>query len=85
MRLLNVKDFTLTRFNDERAVPEYAMLSHTWGDDEVTFRDLIELSLKQLILKKSFQKVKRCCTKALEWGIEWVWIDTCCTIQTHHR
>ncbi len=81
MRLLNAKNFTLTNFNDERIVPEYAILSHTWGDDEVTFRDLAELSREQLALKKGYQKVEKCCAKALAWGLEWVWMDTCCIDQ----
>jgi hypothetical protein len=82
MRLLNAKDFTLTYFNDERTFPEYAILSHTWGDDEVTFRDLAELSREQLLLKRAYEKVEKCCTKALECGLEWVWMDTCCIDQT---
>jgi hypothetical protein len=82
MRLLNAKDFTLTYFNDERTVPEYAILSHTWSDDEVTFRDLAELSREKLVLRRAYEKVQKTCTKALEWGLEWVWMDTCCIDQT---
>jgi hypothetical protein len=82
MRLLNAKDFTLRYFNNERAVPEYAILSHTWTDDEVTFRDLAELSREQLIRKRAYQKIENCCTMAIEWGLEWVWMDTCCIDQT---
>jgi hypothetical protein len=43
MRLLernNTGDFRLTRnFHDDK-VPPYAILSHTWGDEEVLFQDL---------------------------------------------
>ncbi|KAK0111190.1 hypothetical protein ONS95_001566 [Cadophora gregata] len=81
MRLLNATSFTLTNFNDERTVPEYAILSHTWGDNEVRFKDLAELSREQLATKKAYKKVETCCTKALECGLEWVWIDTCCIDQ----
>lgn len=81
MRLLNAKDFTLASFSDEHNIPEYAILSHTWGDDEVTFRDLAELTHEQLVLKKAYTKVRQCCAKAFEWGLEWVWIDTCCIDQ----
>jgi hypothetical protein len=82
MRLLNTKNFQLTTFNDEKIIPEYAILSHTWGENEVTFRDLAELSPKQLTLKRGYDKVEKCCTKALEWGLEWVWMDTCCIDQS---
>jgi hypothetical protein len=74
MRLLNAKDLTLTSFNDERNVPEYAILSHTWGDDEVTFKDLAELTREQLFQKRAYEKVVRCCAKVLEWGLEWLWV-----------
>lgn len=39
MRLLNA---TTYRFHEYvgRDVPEYAVLSHTWGEGEVTFHDM---------------------------------------------
>jgi hypothetical protein len=82
MRLLNAETFTRADFNNESTVPDYAILSHTWGDDEVTFRDLAELPHEQLVSKRAWRKVERCCTKAREWGLKWVWIDTCCIDQT---
>jgi uncharacterized protein YerC len=82
MRLLNAKTFTRADFNNESTIPDYAILSHTWGDDEVTFRDLAELPHEQLVLKRAWEKVEKCCAKALEWDLEWVWIDTCCIDQT---
>ena len=38
MRLLNIKTFQLETFYSD--VPDYAALSHTWGNEEVTFQDL---------------------------------------------
>ena len=77
MRLLNARTRQLESFNDERKIPEYAILSHTWGKDEVTFRDFAELSPEQLILKEGYDKVAKCCAKSLEYdGLEWVWMDT---------
>jgi hypothetical protein len=40
MRLLDTKTLELKTFLDERNVPKYAILSHTWGEEEVTFEDL---------------------------------------------
>src|SRR6266480_5151756 len=83
MRLLNARTRQLESFNDERKIPEYAILSHTWGKDEVTFRDFAELSPEQLILKEGYDKVAKCCAKSLEYdGLEWVWMDTCCIDQS---
>jgi len=43
MRLLQCNDdgeFSLTQFFDN--IPRYAILSHTWGPQEVTFGDMID-------------------------------------------
>lgn len=81
MRLLNAHDLTLAYFNDERHVPDYAILSHTWSNDEVSLKDITELSPDQLIKKRGYEKVKTSCSKALEWGLKWIWIDTLCIDQ----
>jgi hypothetical protein len=46
MRLLqrnNAGQFSLTEDLNDVSIPEYAILSHTWGADveEVTFKDII--------------------------------------------
>jgi hypothetical protein len=44
MRLLqynNDGDFSLTEFF-ESDIPRYAILSHRWGAEEVTFKDLMD-------------------------------------------
>jgi hypothetical protein len=78
MRLLNANTFTTIDFINEDIAPDYAILSYTWGDDEVTFKDLAKLSREQLVSKRAWEKVEKCYTKAMDWGLEWVWIDTCC-------
>ncbi|KAL5325008.1 hypothetical protein ACEPPN_006130 [Leptodophora sp. 'Broadleaf-Isolate-01'] len=48
MRLLqynNDGDFSLTEFF-ESGIPNYAILSHRWGAEEVTFKDLINCTSK---------------------------------------
>lgn len=39
MRLINAKTKILAEFL-ESATPRYAILSHTWGDGEVSFQDM---------------------------------------------
>ncbi|KAF3009949.1 hypothetical protein E8E13_011137 [Curvularia kusanoi] len=40
MRLIDVRTIELRWFNDDQ-VPEYAILSHTWGPDEVSYQELV--------------------------------------------
>ncbi len=77
LRLLNTKTLTLTEFVG--AVPRYAILSHTWGDQEVSYQ---EFDLPTRESKRGFAKILGCCRQALEDTLEWVWIDTCCIDKT---
>jgi len=40
MRLINAKKKSLHLQVWHRNIPPYAILSHTWGDDEVSFQDI---------------------------------------------
>lgn len=80
MRLLhrNAHDeYVLTKFDNESALPQYAVLSHTWGSDadEVTLQDLVAGSGRA---KAGYEKVRFCGEQAQNDGIEYFWIDTCC-------
>jgi hypothetical protein len=63
-------------------VPAYAILSHTWGDEEVTFKDIEQPYAAGM---KGYKKILLSCAQAHQDGYAWIWVDTCCTIQTHHR
>lgn len=39
MRLLNTETLQLYQFGDDE-IPTYAILSHTWLGEEITFKDL---------------------------------------------
>lgn len=54
----------------------YAILSHTWAEDEVTFRDMQDLSNARF--KAGFCKLEASCLKTIEHGLQYVWVDTCC-------
>jgi hypothetical protein len=79
MRLLernNDGEFSLTRnFHDH--IPQYAILSHTWGADteEVNFRDLIDGTGKG---KDGYRKIRFCGEQASYDGLQYFWVDTCC-------
>jgi hypothetical protein len=58
-----------------RHIPSYAILSHTWGDDEVTFRDLTEGTGTT---KAGYRKINFCAKQAALDGLQYFWVDTCC-------
>lgn len=78
MRLL---DATTLCFREITKVPTepYAVLSHTWGDDEVTFQDMM---LPNVASKKGYSKITETCRLAINEGLKYVWIDTCCIDKT---
>ena len=78
MRLLQYNDkgdihLTKEYFDDD--IPSYAILSHTWGDEEVTFRDLMDGKGDK---KKGFDKIRFCGKQVLSDGLQYFWVDTCC-------
>lgn len=72
MRLLNTSTL---EFKDFFKPPPYAILSHRWGDDEVSFNDYEHGSNRD---GPGYQKIISCCAFAQSRGWDWVWIDTCC-------
>ncbi|GAB1321008.1 HET-domain-containing protein [Madurella fahalii] len=75
MRLLNTRTLELDEFFD-RAIPKYAILSHTWEKREVVFRDMADLGKARV--KACFAKIEGACALAASQGYDYVWIDTCC-------
>ncbi|KAF2432104.1 HET-domain-containing protein [Tothia fuscella] len=80
MRLLDAKAVQINktvRFKEffDVDTPPYAILSHTWGQDEVTFHGL-RSGLGEGT--EGLKKIKECCAQAVVDGYAWVWIDTCC-------
>jgi hypothetical protein len=57
-------------------IPPYAILSHTWEEGEVSLQDMKNHSVARR--KKGFTKVKMTCHQAVEDGLEFAWVDTCC-------
>ena len=74
MRLLNTSTIELAEFFDKN-IPPYAILSHTWGEEEVTFKDMRKETGKS---KAGYQKIQYICAQAKSDGYEWAWCDTCC-------
>ncbi|KAK7453079.1 HET domain-containing protein [Colletotrichum acutatum] len=83
MRLINTSTLQLEDFFDSD-LPKYAILSHTWGPEEVTFQEWLlwqedDLgSRKRTNSKRGFQKIANTCRIARQEGISHVWVDTNC-------
>ncbi|KAI1676385.1 WD40 repeat [Pyrenophora tritici-repentis] len=79
MRLLRYEEdgrLTIASF-DDNAIPQYAILSHTWGADaeEVTIADLAEGGGMH---KPGYKKIRFCGEQAQQDGLQYFWVDTCC-------
>ncbi|KAK2755524.1 hypothetical protein FQN54_006464 [Arachnomyces sp. PD_36] len=74
MRLLKASTIELEEFPQNR-IPPYAILSHTWGTEEVTYDDFQRGTANT---KASWTKVQSTCQRAVQDGQQYVWIDSCC-------
>lgn len=73
MRLINTSTLGLEEFT--RDIPDYAILSHTWGDEEVSFQ-LFQTPQRQS--RAGFTKIRKFCALAASRELEYAWVDTCC-------
>jgi len=80
----NDSEFSLTQDFVSGKIPEYAILSHTWGADteEVTYRDLINGTGKN---KVGYEKIRFCGEQARRDGLHNIWVDTCCINKSSDR
>jgi hypothetical protein len=74
MWLINTTTLRIQEFTGDE-IPPYAILSHTWGDQEVTFRDIASL-YHDATSKQGWQKICETCRLAKEHGLSHAWIDT---------
>ncbi|WYZ34068.1 hypothetical protein EsH8_I_000344 [Colletotrichum jinshuiense] len=75
MWLINTTTLNLEEFTDPSVV-KYAILSHTWGKDEVSMQDMAYLPRAKA--KAGFAKIAKTCEIALQKGLGYAWVDTCC-------
>lgn len=79
MRLISTKTLELEEFFDSH-VPDYAILSHTWADGEVSLQDWADRNNRRF--KPGFQKIVKACAEAVKDGIDYMWVDTNCIDKT---
>lgn len=78
MRLLYRVDGQLKFINNQDLSLPYIALSHTWGEEEITYADVCSGRLE----KAGFRKIEFALSKAEYYGHQYVWIDTCCIDKT---
>ncbi|KAK8047394.1 Vegetative incompatibility protein HET-E-1 [Apiospora saccharicola] len=95
MRLINTKTFLLESIYTQ--VP-YAILSHTWGPEEISFQEwevvhdsgaiqgqcphTQKMSRPNVTRKRGYDKVIGACQQAARDGIQYLWCDTNCIDKT---
>src|ERR1700760_1972177 len=77
MWLLNTKTISLEEFSED-TIPRYAILSHTWEKQEVSFRAIQDPNPNVARNLKGYSKVRDSCKQALADSFTYIWIDTCC-------
>lgn len=58
-----------------KEIPLYAIMSHTWGSEEVKFQDVIEGTASR---KEGYKKLFQFGEQAVKDGLLFFWADTCC-------
>ncbi|KAI1748216.1 heterokaryon incompatibility protein-domain-containing protein [Xylaria castorea] len=79
MRLINVHTLELEEFWGG-VPPAYAILSHTWGDEEVSFQEWKDRA--SVSHKAGYRKIVKAALIAASCGLNYVWVDTNCIDKT---
>ena len=76
MRLLNTETYLLSD-HPVGQIPQFAILSHRWGDDEVSYSDYMK---RRVTKGNGFQKIVDFCdfARSQPEAHQWVWVDSCC-------
>jgi hypothetical protein len=77
LQLLHNDDLEFVEYSSEAKTPKYAILSHTWGEDnqEITFKDIKAKAGKE---KSGYDKLQFCRKQILRDDLRYFWMDTCC-------
>jgi hypothetical protein len=76
MRLTHSQRFELREFV-RNWIPKCVILSHMWGEEEVSFEDIRNGTAKK---RKEYDELKGAYEQASRDEYELIWIDTCCSI-----
>ncbi|KAH9207125.1 heterokaryon incompatibility protein-domain-containing protein [Leptodontidium sp. 2 PMI_412] len=85
MRLLHSQTLEFKEFFNSETTPPYAILSHTWGSDEVTFKEMRKYQKaerERIEARDGFRKIRFCAKQAVKDRLDYFWVDTCCIDKT---
>ncbi|KAG6007739.1 hypothetical protein E4U21_005578 [Claviceps maximensis] len=91
MWLINTATLTLECFHGHD-IPAYAILSHTWGLEELSFEEFqqqhpgrgktAQTEQHETEAKAGYRKIVATCARARHDGCLYAWVDTCCIDKT---
>jgi hypothetical protein len=76
MRLLNSRTLELKYFGENER-PPYVILSHRWGEQEITLQDLISTDERHQVAVRAldgYKKVAEFCDLVAGHGIDYAWV-----------
>ncbi|KAL0930604.1 het domain-containing protein [Colletotrichum truncatum] len=85
MKLINVRTLAIEAFNAGDEVPRYAILSHTWGNDETSFQEWtanLNNPSPEFVEKGGYLKIINACSKTRDDRVPYLWVDTVCIDKT---
>lgn len=85
MRLIDTETLQLATFTAGGEIPEYAILSHTWANEELSYQDWSSINNGQgstLTKRMGYFKIIDTCHRARQNGLKYAWVDTCCIDKT---
>ena len=60
----------------EGSIPPYAILSHRWTNEELSFKDVLKKCFDPS--KKGYRKLVKASEITAAYNLDYLWIDTCC-------
>ncbi|TDZ34989.1 Vegetative incompatibility protein HET-E-1 [Colletotrichum trifolii] len=85
MKLINVLTLAIETFNTEHQLPRYAILSHTWGLDEVSHQEWLVNANDpppEYLERAGYTKIIQACSKTRDDRLRYLWVDTVCIDKT---
>ncbi|KAI1112253.1 heterokaryon incompatibility protein-domain-containing protein [Nemania sp. NC0429] len=81
MRLINTTTLELKEFFG-KDIPQYAILSHVWGAEEVSYQEWAARESSVVRSKSGYLKIVDACKQAVRDDLGWLWADTNCIDKT---